>query len=110
MPVFNELCLLDVSTYDINHVQLEVVVMDYDRFGRNDEVGGIEFGKDSTHTSGQVHWNKVVGTPSTCVTFWHAIGSLESATRLGTHHSRLRSRSRSPARPASCVSSTGMQF
>ena len=90
-PVFNELCLLDISRVDIQDLQIDVMVMDYDRFGRNNQIGSIIFGHDVANKTARNHWNEAINNPNTSCMFWHAIG------RLDTSKLRPRSRSRSPS-------------
>ncbi len=44
----------------VDELQVEILVMDYDRFGRNNELGSVSFGCDVNRESGKVHWNKVI--------------------------------------------------
>jgi len=87
-PVFNELCVLDISAMELPSLEVEVMVADYDRFGRNSELGSITFGSDVTSVSGKRHWDEVLGSPNSCYTYWHPITSSESSFRT-----------RSPAKP-----------
>lgn len=101
-PVFNELCLLDISTVNIQDLQIDVMIMDYDRFGRNNQIGSILFGHNVANEMARNHWNEAINNPNTSSIFWHAIGRVDT-TRLRSA-SRLRSRSRSPSpRPSTCV-------
>lgn len=99
--VFNELCVLDIGSMNIDELQVEVLVMDFDRFGRNSELGSVSFGCDVRKESGKVYWNQVINNPNISHLCWHVITNSESTSRL------LRSPIRSKKSPVSCVGSSG---
>ncbi len=99
--VFNELCVLDIGSMSVDELQVEILVMDYDRFGRNNELGSVSFGCDVNKESGKVHWNKVINNPNISHLGWHVITNSESATTSRLMRSPIRSRKS----PVSCVSS-----
>ena len=74
VAVFNEPFHFDLEKRDINHVRLEVVVMDFDRFSRNDYIGTVLLGANVHHDSGRSHWMDVVETSQQrIVSRWHSI-------------------------------------
>ena len=73
VATFNEPFQFDLEKKDINHVELEVVVMDYDRFSRNDLIGTVLLGANVDHQSGQSHWTDMVATPQQRISRWHSI-------------------------------------
>ena len=85
VATFNEPFQFDLENKDINHVELEVVVMDYDRFSRNDLIGTVLLGANVNHQSGQSHWTDMVATPQQRISRWHSIKptlhSVEDSTR-----------------------------
>ncbi len=95
-PIFNELCVLDIGSMSIEKLQVEVLVMDYDRFGRNNELGGVIFGYDVIKKSGQIYWNKVMKNSNISHLCWHVITN-STTSRL------LKSPIRSKRSPVSCV-------
>lgn len=98
-PVFNELCVLDIGSKSVDHLQVEIIVMDYDRFGRNCDLGSVTFGSNVDSESGKTYWNNIISNPNVSHMCWHVITSAESSSRLlrSPVHSRKKS-------PTSCVS------
>ena len=47
VPIYNESFQFDVSGLNIRNVSLEIWVMDYDRFSRNDKMGVVYVGANS---------------------------------------------------------------
>ena len=72
-PIFNELCEIDVSKMNIEDVQFDLILMNYDRFGHNSEIGSVSFGDNVSHNSGQKHWRRVMIETNTELSSWHAI-------------------------------------
>ena len=72
VAVFNEPFHFDLDKKDINHVKLEVVVMDFDRFTRNDYIGTVLLGANVHHHSGRSHWTDVVAQRR-IISRWHSI-------------------------------------
>ena len=74
IPVFNESFQLDISgTPNTKTLTLEVVVMDYDRFSRNDIIGFTYLGEDAWCESGREHWKEVMDSPEQAVSHWHPL-------------------------------------
>ena len=73
-PIFNESFLFEISKgVNISDVHLEVFLMDYDRFSRNDIVGMITLGEKSDHETGQKHWIDMLQSPQQSITQWHSV-------------------------------------
>ena len=85
VATFNEPFQFDLEKKDINHVELEVVIMDYDRFSRNDLIGTVLLGANVNHQSGQSHWTEMIATPQQRISRWHSIKptlhNVEDSTR-----------------------------
>ena len=73
VATFNEPFQFDLEKKDINHVELEVVILDYDRFSRNDLIGTVLLGANARQHSGYSHWNDMVATPWQRISRWHSI-------------------------------------
>ena len=73
VATFNEPFQFDLENKDINNVELEVVVMDYDRFSRNDLIGRVLLGANAHQQSGYSHWTDMVATPWQRISRWHSI-------------------------------------
>ena len=73
VAVFNEPFHFDLDKKDINHVGLEVIVMDYDRFSRNDLIGTVLLGANVNHQSGHSHWTDMVASPQQRISRWHSL-------------------------------------
>ena len=82
VATFNEPFQFDLENKDINHVELEVVIMDYDRFSRNDLMGTVLLGANVDHQSGRSHWTDMVATPQQRISRWHSIKP--TLHRIGT--------------------------
>ena len=73
VATFNEPFQFSIESKDINNVGLEVVIMDYDRFSRNDLIGTVLLGANVDHQSGFSHWTDMVATPEQGISRWHSI-------------------------------------
>ncbi len=107
-PVFNELCEIDVSTMNIEEVEVEVILMDYDRFGHNNEVGTVSFGDNVLHKSGQSHWKRVMIENNVDISQWHAI--VPSSSSQSTRKPRARSEALTPVRGCMSMTPSGLQI
>ena len=70
LPVFNESCLFDISDMNIEDLSMEIVLLDYDRFSRNDVTGVVELGSSVVSGSAQEYWRKVFASPKKKHSFW----------------------------------------
>lgn len=73
IPIFNESFQFDLSEMDVKEVALEVLMMDYDRFSRNDVVGVVYIGEQVPHDTGRQHWEQIMSQPNTSISNWHSI-------------------------------------
>jgi len=72
-PVFNASFEFDVSYERIRQTSLIITVMDYDRFGHNDEIGQVILGTERT-TIQSKHWNSMIDSkPRQVLTQWHVL-------------------------------------
>ena len=79
-PIFNEAFQFDLrQTPNIQHVALDVCVMSYDRFSRDEVIGKVTIGTsaDPTSTSNQ-HWKEILTHPQKNVSHWHAYSPVVS--------------------------------
>lgn len=75
-PVYNEVIHFDVPIEKIRHVSLEVSVMDYDRFGRDETIGRIVLGS-KTAPEQLKHWNDMFQHPRKTTAKWHVLRAYE---------------------------------
>ena len=73
LPVFNEAFQFDIAGMDLRDITLEVLVMDYDRFSRNDLMGVISIGENVAHLSGRNHWLAMQSSPNQAISNWHSL-------------------------------------
>lgn len=81
-PIFNEVFEIDIESMNLEELQLDLVVMNYDRLGHNNEIGGVSLGDNVTHKSGCSHWNKLMIETNSDVTMWHPLLPLPTTTHL----------------------------
>ena len=73
LAVFNEPFQFDLDKRDIKDISLEVLVMDYDRFTRNDIMGVVLLGRSVHNQLGCSHWAEMIASPQQSITQWHSI-------------------------------------
>jgi hypothetical protein len=73
VPIYNESFQFDVSGLDIRNVSLEIWVMDYDWFSRNDKMGVVYVGANSPQEVGRNHWMEIISAPEHQTSHWHTI-------------------------------------
>lgn len=83
-PTYNERFEFDVLDMNVDSLLLEILVMDYDRFGRDIVIGTVKIGANVSEDSCKVHWEEVIRSPNTAVSRWHCMSRTESA-RSKTH-------------------------
>ncbi|XP_055030641.2 synaptotagmin-1b [Misgurnus anguillicaudatus] len=71
-PYYNESFSFEVSSEQIQKVQVVVTVLDYDKIGKNDAIGKIYVGLNSTGTE-QRHWSDMLANPRRPIAQWHAL-------------------------------------
>ena len=57
----------------MSDIHMEVLLMDYDRFSRNDVIGVIFIGENTSHSTGRKHWIDMVQSPQQSVSHWHSV-------------------------------------
>lgn len=72
-PVINEKCDILLSTMNMADIQVDIVMMSYDRFSHNHVIGSVSIGEMVSHESGQMHWNEVMRLKDTACSHWHAL-------------------------------------
>ena len=75
LVVYNEPFQFGIGSYNISDVMLEVVVMNYDRFGRNDVIGRAFVGLNVSDGAGRSHWSETLSSPEHAVSRWHILQS-----------------------------------
>ena len=73
VPIYNESFQFDMSGMDIKNVSLEIWVMDYDWFSRNDKMGVVYVGANSPQEVGRCHWLEILSSPEHQTSHWHTI-------------------------------------
>ena len=73
VPVFNESFEFLIPGLNLRDLMLQIVVMDYDRFSRNDHVGIVDLGCDVANDGGRTHWQEIIDSPRESISHWHPI-------------------------------------
>ena len=73
VPIFNEAFHFEINERDIETISLKLVVMDFDRFSRNDVMGTVLIGSSVSNESGCKHWNEMILNPNSSVCQWHTM-------------------------------------
>ncbi|KAI7802510.1 synaptotagmin-1b [Triplophysa rosa] len=71
-PYYNESFSFEVLSEQIQKVQVVVTVLDYDKIGKNDAIGKIFVGLNSSGTE-QRHWSDMLANPRRPIAQWHAL-------------------------------------
>ncbi|XP_053356850.1 synaptotagmin-1b [Clarias gariepinus] len=71
-PYYNESFSFEVSSEHIQMVQIIVTVLDYDKIGKNDTIGKILVGMNSSGTE-QRHWEDMLASPRRPIAQWHTL-------------------------------------
>lgn len=58
--------------FHLQKVQLAVTVLDYDKIGKNDAIGKVLLGGNSTGTE-QRHWEDMLANPRRPIAQWHSL-------------------------------------
>lgn len=72
-PVFNEAFEFDITGMDTTDINLEVFIMDHDRFRKNDVIGMVYIGPNVPSELGQSHYSEVIGSPQHPISHWHKL-------------------------------------
>ena len=78
-PIYNERFQFNVLEMSLDEVTLEILVMDYDRFGRDSVIGSVQIGADVSEDLCKTHWEELVSTPSHAVSRWHSVAPVQLA-------------------------------
>ncbi|XP_048025296.1 synaptotagmin-1b [Megalobrama amblycephala] len=71
-PYYNESFSFEVPSEQIQKVQVVVTVLDYDKIGKNDAIGKVFLGQNSSGTE-QRHWSDMLANPRRPIAQWHAL-------------------------------------
>uniref|UniRef100_A0A3Q3LLI4 Synaptotagmin n=1 Tax=Mastacembelus armatus TaxID=205130 RepID=A0A3Q3LLI4_9TELE len=71
-PYYNESFSFEVTCEQIEKVQVAVTVLDYDKIGKNDAIGKVLLGSNSTGTE-QRHWADMLANPRRPIAQWHSL-------------------------------------
>uniref|UniRef100_A0AAR2K9U0 C2 domain-containing protein n=1 Tax=Pygocentrus nattereri TaxID=42514 RepID=A0AAR2K9U0_PYGNA len=71
-PYYNESFSFEVPSEQIQKVQVVVTVLDYDKIGKNDAIGKVLVGLNSSGTE-QRHWADMLANPRRPIAQWHAL-------------------------------------
>ncbi|XP_072551112.1 synaptotagmin-1b [Salminus brasiliensis] len=71
-PYYNESFSFEVPAEQIQKVQVVVTVLDYDKIGKNDAIGKVFVGLNSSGTE-QRHWADMLANPRRPIAQWHAL-------------------------------------
>ncbi|XP_019934456.2 synaptotagmin-1b isoform X2 [Paralichthys olivaceus] len=71
-PYYNESFSFEVPCEQIEKVQIAVTVLDYDKIGKNDAIGKLLLGANSTGTE-QCHWSDMLANPRRPIAQWHGL-------------------------------------
>lgn len=73
VPVFNEPFQFDIYSLDTTELSMDIIVMDYDRFSRDEVVGIVHLGSMVADEIGKTHWDEMIATPNNAISRWHSI-------------------------------------
>ncbi|TRY91641.1 hypothetical protein DNTS_017031 [Danionella cerebrum] len=71
-PYYNESFSFEVTSEQIQKVQIVVTALDYDKIGKNDAIGKVFLGLNSSGTE-QRHWSDMLANPRRPIAQWHAL-------------------------------------
>uniref|UniRef100_A0A3P9I858 Synaptotagmin n=1 Tax=Oryzias latipes TaxID=8090 RepID=A0A3P9I858_ORYLA len=71
-PYYNESFSFEVPCEQIEKVQVAVTVLDYDKIGKNDAIGKVLLGGNSSVTE-QRHWSDMLANPRRPIAQWHSL-------------------------------------
>jgi len=76
-PVFNESFVFDLpksQDSSLDHIQLEFVMLDWDRVTKNEVIGKLELGGEGSEGSQLHHWTEIQVSPRRQIAQWHQLG------------------------------------
>uniref|UniRef100_A0A8C2YWE3 Synaptotagmin n=1 Tax=Cyclopterus lumpus TaxID=8103 RepID=A0A8C2YWE3_CYCLU len=68
-PYYNESFSFEVAC---EQIEIAVTVLDYDKIGKNDAIGKVLLGNNSTGTE-QCHWEDMLANPRRPIAQWHSL-------------------------------------
>ncbi|NWQ67908.1 SYT1 protein, partial [Pandion haliaetus] len=71
-PYYNESFSFEVPFEQIQKVQIVVTVLDYDKIGKNDAIGKVFVGYNSTGAELR-HWSDMLANPRRPIAQWHTL-------------------------------------
>ncbi|XP_016159748.1 PREDICTED: synaptotagmin-2 isoform X2 [Ficedula albicollis] len=71
-PYFNESFSFEIPFEQIQKVQVVITVLDYDKLGKNEAIGKIFTGLNSTGTELR-HWSDMLANPRRPIAQWHSL-------------------------------------
>uniref|UniRef100_A0A1B6LZE9 C2 domain-containing protein n=1 Tax=Graphocephala atropunctata TaxID=36148 RepID=A0A1B6LZE9_9HEMI len=74
-PVFNESFVFEIpsGTEGLDNVNLEFLLLDWDRVTKNEVIGRLELGGSKSTGSALHHWNEVCNSPRRQIAEWHKL-------------------------------------
>jgi len=74
-PVFNESFVFDLpkSESGLENVQLEFMLLDWDRVTKNEVIGRLDLGGDGCEGSAAHHWDEIQTCPRRQIAQWHKL-------------------------------------
>ncbi|XP_020374211.1 synaptotagmin-A-like [Rhincodon typus] len=75
-PYYNESFSFEVPFEQIQKVQVVVTVLDYDKIGKNDAIGKVFVGYNSTAAELR-HWSDMLANPRRPIAQWHTLQAEE---------------------------------
>ena len=72
-PIFNEQFQFNIYNMDLKDLQLDFIIMDYDRFSHDDFVGRVQVGPSVSDEMGRTHWDEMVTASNQPISRWHPI-------------------------------------
>ncbi|XP_018621044.1 synaptotagmin-1-like isoform X2 [Scleropages formosus] len=80
-PYYNESFSFEVPFEQIQKTQVVVTVLDYDKIGKNDAIGKVFVGLNSTGTELR-HWSDMLANPRRPIAQWHVLKPEEEVDAL----------------------------
>jgi len=78
-PQFDESLVFYVSIEQVRYTSLAIHVMDFDRIGRNEEIGRVVIGPKSGPNELK-HWNEMLAKTKLAVTRWHVLRNCDGCS------------------------------
>ena len=72
-PIFNEAFHFNLQGKAPVDSSLEILVLDYDRYTKDDETGVVYIGTAAMHYLAREHWRLIFHQPNIYISYWHPI-------------------------------------